>query len=212
MILYHYPTSPFARRVRLAMAWKGSSAELRDARGNPEHAAKLRELNPLHTVPLLIDGERQIADSGVICQYLDRKHPEPALFPAGLTGAEAFAWIALADAAITTLVDAGMRYFPLRDSAHFERVREQMIGRAQRALDALAARVTTHDGGPLCGDRWSAADIALYTTVYWLETMPARVASFPPAGQMLGLGWSLPVELSRWADQHRQRADVLALD
>lgn len=194
------------------MALKGLRPELRDARGNLEHAAELLALNPLHTVPVLIDGERTIIDSAAICAYLDCKHPAPPLYPSGLACADTLAWIALADAAITVLVDAGMRYYPLHDSAQWSQVRERMVGRTQRALDMLAQRVATREEGPLCGDHWGAADIALYTTVYWMETMPARVAVFPPAGQMLSLGWTLPAELSRWADQHRRRADVLALD
>jgi glutathione S-transferase len=36
MILYHFGTSPFARRVRLVLAHKSCSVELRDPRANPE--------------------------------------------------------------------------------------------------------------------------------------------------------------------------------
>jgi glutathione S-transferase len=212
LILYHFPTSPFARRVRLVLALKGLSAELRDARAVPEHRAELHRLNPLHTVPVLIDGERVVCDSTAICHYLERKHPEPPLWPAGVVGAEAFELTALADAATTVLSDCGMRYYPLHADANFGAVREAMVGRAQRALDALARRVTLRElGRPLCGDAWSAADIAVFCLVTWLEGLPGRAAHFPPAGNVVSLGWSLPPALSAWADQHRSRPDVVAL-
>jgi glutathione S-transferase len=212
MILYHFPTSPYARRVRLALAHKGQSAELRDARANPEHMSELRRLNPVHTVPLLIDGQRVIADSTAICHYIDRKWPDPPLWPAGLEGADAFELVALADSAINILVDLGMRYSQLNDHPKFQRVREQFVGRAQRALDRLAERVAERRGAPaLCGDTWSGADIAVCTMVIWLEGMPARAATFAPAKNMVALGWNLPAALAEWTAQHRARDDVRSL-
>lgn len=214
MILYHFPTSPFARRVRLTLALKGLAAELRDARAEPAHRAEVQRLNPLHTVPVLVDAERVVVDSNAICQYLDRKVPEPPLWPAGMAGAAAFELQALSDAAIQLLSDLGMRYAPLHGDPNFPLVREQFVGRAQRSLEVLARRVS--DGfkstGPLCGDTWGAADMAVYTLVTWLEGLPMRAATFAPARSVVALGWTLPEALSRWADQHRSRADVLALD
>ena len=210
MILYHFTTSPFARRVRLTLSLKGLDAELRDARADPSHLEQVKRLNPVHTVPVLVDGERVIADSNAIFQYLDRKVPSPPLWPSGLAGADAFQVAAWADSAINTLTDLGMRYAPLHGDAHFGIVREQLIGRVQRALEALTQRVG-ETSGPLCGDAWGAADMAVYTMVTWLEGLPLRAATFAPARAVVALGWSLPAELSAWADQHRQRADVLAL-
>ena len=213
MILYHFPTSPFARRVRLTLALKGLSAELRDARANPEHLSEVRRLNPLHTVPVLVDGERVIADSTAICHYLDRKAPDPPLWPAGVEGAEAFEVVALADSIITILADLGMRYYALSDHPRFSTVREQFVDRVQRALEKLAERVTARGAGvPLCGDRWGGADITLYTTVAWLEGLGARAESFAPAKQVLSLGWTIPVALREWANQQRRREDVRALE
>ena len=212
MILYHFPTSPFARRVRLALALKRVSAELRDARAVPEHRSEVQRLNPLHTVPVLVDEQRVIVDSTAICHYLERKFPDPPLWPAGVAGAEAFEIMALADAVQNILSDCGMRYHALCGDAHFPQVKDNVVGRAQRALEALASRVAARKPGlALCGGDWSAADIAVYCLVAWLEGLPGRAAQFPPAGQVVALGWSLPKALSSWADQHRQRADVVAL-
>lgn len=212
MILYHFPTSPFARRVRLALAHKKLSAELRDARAVPEHRAEVNRLNPLHTVPVLVDEGTVVVDSTAICHYLERKFPDPPLWPAGTAGAEAFELMALCDAVSNLLSDCGMRYFPLSQDAKFPAVRDAMVGRAQRALDVLSARASARGPGrALCGSSWSLADIALYCLVTWLEGLPARAAQFPPAGQVVSLGWSLPPALRQWADPYRERADVISV-
>ncbi len=213
MILYHFPTSPYARRVRLALAHKGLSAELRDARANPEHASELKRLNPMRTVPLLIDGQRVIADSAVICQYIDRKWPDPPLWPAGLDGADAFEFVTLADGVLDIIINLGMRYSAFADHARYPEVRAEYVGRAQRALDRLAERVGERRSAPaLCGDAWSAADVAVCTLVLWLEGLPARATKFAPARNMVALGWTLPPTLVEWTDERRARADVRALD
>jgi glutathione S-transferase len=209
---YHFPTSPFARRVRLALLHKGLSAELRDVRANPDHQTELRRINPLHTVPVLVDGERIVADSTAILHYVDRKIPGPPLWPEGAAGAEAFELMTLADAVIAILADLGTRYHAFHDHPSFPEVRGQFIGRAQGALDRLAERVKGHpEGRALCGDAWSAADIALYTTVAWLEGLPARAKTQPAPARVMSLGWTLPSALSAWADPHRHRPDVIAL-
>jgi glutathione S-transferase len=213
MILYHFPTSPYARRVRLALAHKGLSAELRDARANQEHASELKRLNPMQTVPVLIDGQRVIADSAVICQYIDRKWPEPPLWPAGLDGADALEFVTLADSALNVLIDLGMRYSAFADHPRFAEVRAEYVGRAQRALDRLAERVGERRSAPaLCGDAWSFADIAVCTSVMWLDGLPGRAAKLPHVRNVVALGWTLPSTLVEWSAERRTRADVRGLD
>jgi glutathione S-transferase len=212
MILYHFTTSPFARRVRLALAHKGLQAELRDARADPSYMAEMHGLNPLHTVPVLKDGERVVSDSMAICHYLDAKFPHPPLWPTGLAGAAAAELIILADSAANILIDLGMRYHSLYDHPNFPAVREQMVGRAQRALDLLAEKVAVRGmAAPLCGDNWSIADIAIYTSTTWLAGLPARAVTQPVPKRIVELSWSLPTALTTWAAQHGNRPDVLAL-
>jgi glutathione S-transferase len=214
MILYHFTTSPFARRVRLVLAHKGLGAELRDARANPEHASELRRLNPVHTVPVLVDGDRVVTDSAAICQYLDRKIPEPPLWPSGIDGAAALELVTIADGVIRTLADLGMRYAAFHDHPSFAEVRDVYVaGRVQRSLDRLAKEASERmDAAGLVGDRWSGADIAVCTLAMWLDGLAARAATFPPAGKVVALGWRLPEELRAWTAARKARPDVQALD
>jgi glutathione S-transferase len=203
MILYHFVNSPFTRRIRLALAHKNIAVELRDAGTDPAHDAAVDRLHPFQTVPVLVHGERVVCESVAIAAYVDRLQPAPPLWPEGMAGALAVELIALTDATLNILVDAGLRYYPLPE-AH----RAQAIDRAQRGLEALAQRAS---GRYLAGEAWSYADMALFTTVHWLEGLPARAATLQNPKQILSLGWTLPQELSRWADQHRARPDVVAL-
>lgn len=78
--LYGAALSPFVRKTRVFLAEKeiDYDAVHIDPNNPPEDYARL---NPLKRIPALEDGERTLADSAVICAYLERRHPEPALYP-----------------------------------------------------------------------------------------------------------------------------------
>ncbi len=215
MILYHFSTSPYARRVRLVLAQKGIKAELRDSRANPEYAREVRELNPMGQVPVLVDDGRVIADSSVITTYLDRKVPSPPLWPEGMEGVSALEIATLSNYVIDSLVDLGMRCVKLHDHPKFGEVKGEFLGRVQASLARLVEIVKARgdaQGKPLCGDRFGGADIALFTMVVWLDGLAVRAKTFAPAKTMVELGWTLPPELVAWAVPHRARDDVRALD
>ena len=73
--------SPFVRKVRVALAEKGVDYELESV--NPFSPPEgFREISPLGKIPAFRDGDRTLADSSVICAYIERTHPSPALYPA----------------------------------------------------------------------------------------------------------------------------------
>jgi glutathione S-transferase len=78
-LLYHLPLSPYSRKVRLVLAEKRLPFELRIEKvweRRPEYL----QLNPAGTVPTLIeDNDLVIADSGVICEYLEEAYPDTSL-------------------------------------------------------------------------------------------------------------------------------------
>ncbi|MBR9841518.1 MAG: glutathione S-transferase family protein [Rhodobacteraceae bacterium] len=78
--LFHFPLSPFCRKVRLTLAEKRIEVELVDERYWEQDADFLRR-NPAAKVPVLkIDG-KMMAESAAICEYLDEKYPETPLMP-----------------------------------------------------------------------------------------------------------------------------------
>ena len=165
-------------------------------------------------MPVLVDGDLVIADSMAICHYVDRKVPDPPLWPSGVEGAAVFQVAALTDTVVNVNADLGMRYSAVADHPAFPEMKGEYVGRVQGALDRLAELATAASSRPgafLVGDRWTLADISVLAVTVWLETMPARVAHFPPAKNILALGWKLPGALSAWADRHRQRPEFAAL-
>jgi glutathione S-transferase len=78
--LYHYPLSPFCRKVRLSLAEKRIEVELVEERYWEQDADFLRR-NPAGKVPVLKLGNRTMAESAAICEYLEEAHPTPALMP-----------------------------------------------------------------------------------------------------------------------------------
>jgi glutathione S-transferase len=75
LTVYGAPLSPFVRKVRVFLAEKSLAYQLEviSPFGQPDW---YRELSPLGRIPALKDDDLAIADSSVICQYLEEKHPE----------------------------------------------------------------------------------------------------------------------------------------
>jgi glutathione S-transferase len=214
-LLFHTPTSPFSRRIRLALAHKGVSVELRDVRAQPENLVECRRLSPLKTYPVFVEEDgRVLGDSTAISHYLDRAYPSTVpLWPS--EPREAFALFeisSLVDVALNGLIDLGLRQYSLRHSPAWDAVKGEAVERSQRALDALGQRAAALARSTFCSQGWSAADMWLYTAEAFLGGLRARASTFRPAANVCALGWKLPPELTRWAEQHRARPDVRALD
>ena len=80
LVLLGGSVSPFVRKVRVALAEKALDYRLQPV--NPFAPPEgWREVSPLGRIPVFKDGERVINDSSVICAYLERRFPEPALYP-----------------------------------------------------------------------------------------------------------------------------------
>lgn len=78
--LYHYPLSPFARKVRLTLAEKKIEVVLVEERYWEKSADFLRR-NPAGKVPVLKIAGRMLTESMAICEYLEETQPTPALLP-----------------------------------------------------------------------------------------------------------------------------------
>ncbi|MGO8917591.1 MAG: glutathione S-transferase family protein [Stellaceae bacterium] len=84
ILLYEHPLSPYAQKVKIALAEKGIPFEtkLPEAFGSGAvRDEKFKHHNPRHEVPALVDGDFHVFDSTVILEYLEDKWPEPPLLP-----------------------------------------------------------------------------------------------------------------------------------
>ncbi len=74
--------SPYVRKVLVCLDVKQVPYQIDPIvpfYGNAEFA----RLSPVRRVPVLINDSVKLADSTVICEYLDERYPEPSLFPKG---------------------------------------------------------------------------------------------------------------------------------
>jgi glutathione S-transferase len=78
--LYHFPLSPFCRKVRLTLAEKKLEVELVEERYWEPSPDFLRR-NPAGKVPILKIEGRMLSESQAICEYLDETCPHPQLMP-----------------------------------------------------------------------------------------------------------------------------------
>src|SRR5262245_29843781 len=72
MKLHGAPQYPYVRNVRIAREEKGLAYQI---------YAPAPDLHPLGKMPVLRDGDVVVPDSSVICAYLERSYPSPALYP-----------------------------------------------------------------------------------------------------------------------------------
>jgi glutathione S-transferase len=78
--LFDNAFSPFAFKVRATIYEKNLDVGKREIRKQADRDTLLA-VNPCGEVPALADGDIVLADSKVICAYLEAKYPEPALLP-----------------------------------------------------------------------------------------------------------------------------------
>jgi glutathione S-transferase len=119
-------------------------------------------LNPLGTIPLMIDGETRMTESSGICHYLGTRHgPTPLIVGLDESDYGAFLnWMYFSDATLTFPQTLVLRYAELEPE---ERRNPQVatdyakwfFGRL-RAVEAATAKAET-----LCGGRFTAADIVI---------------------------------------------------
>ena len=80
MKLFNSMLSPYSARVRIALYAKNIPCEIAAAPAGTS-SAQFKKLNPIGKVPALEDAGAVIAESEVICEYLEERFPAPPLMP-----------------------------------------------------------------------------------------------------------------------------------
>lgn len=164
LTVYGAALSPFVRKVRVALREKGLEYEHVhiDPAKRPEYFLKL---SPLGRIPVLKDDDLVLADSSVICTYLDAKYPGHSLRPTdpGLLARalwfEKFADYELAPL-MTFTVFRERVLAPLRGGQPNETAISAVLQeKLPPLLDQLEPAVTGVDF--IAGNQFSMADIAL---------------------------------------------------
>ena len=80
MILYSDRDDHYSQRVRIVLAEKDISAEIRESKQN-ETSDEILSISPYFKLPILVDRDLAIYDPSVIMEYLDERFPHPPLLP-----------------------------------------------------------------------------------------------------------------------------------
>lgn len=185
--LYSYYRSTSAWRVRIVLEYKGIHYIYAPVNLAPEVTEQDSEgygsVNPFRQVPTLEwhDGERlvRLAQSVAIAEYLEERHPTPALLPEG----------ALARARVrraVEIVNSGIQphqnsrtVATLRGLTGEPQIAEWCRGAIARGLGALEVGAREHGGRFSVGDALSLADVFLVPQLYNARRFGVDPAPFP---------------------------------
>ena len=155
-------------------------------------AKAFKEINPLGTVPALVDGDVLMTESVAICQYLaDRYGPtDLAIAPREAGYADYLNWLHRADATLTFPLTLVLRYTAMepeerRQAQTVEDYRNWFLGRWRSVDAALQNR------DYLCANRFTLADICVgYTADFALS---------------LGIGEAMTPAVTAWRERLTSR-------
>jgi glutathione S-transferase len=159
------PLSPFVRKVLLTLEFKGLDYELDPATPlNPPEG--FRRISPLGKVPGYVDDALEISDSSVICQYLEDRYPEPALYPRDPVQRARARWFEeYADTKLLEVLGPPLFFERvvkpvfLKQPTDEERVAANIANGIPPALDYLEGVVP--ETGWLVGDAFTIADLSI---------------------------------------------------
>ena len=156
--------SPFVRKVRVAMEEKGLAYELEPVM--PIGVSdEFKKLSPLGKIPVYQDGDFVLPDSSCIIAYLERVHPEPALYPSDAQQYghalffEEYGDTRLVDDLTAVFFQRVVRHKIMKQEPDEALVKVTLSERVPPLLDFLETQVG--DGEGIVGGRFSIADIGI---------------------------------------------------
>jgi len=171
LTLYDNPFSPFARKVRMVLRFKGLQYRSLDALALVEHD-RLVDVNPRAEVPVLVDDSVTVADSADIVSYLEDRFPSPPVLPIGSElRAKARRWQRVADTLLDAIIhDVSIWTWPTHHRA--DQPPKGLVEEGRRELRQILVDLEGAIGvsGFVC-DRLSIADFSLFPHVSSLKPL-----------------------------------------
>lgn len=163
MKLYDNAFSPFARKVRMVLDFKGLDYEVVDGLNRAAHDA-LMAVNGRIEVPTLVDGDVTVVNSADIVAYLEHRYPDTPVYPTDPAArVKARAWERCVDTVIDPImVDISYWMWAERPDS----MPDGLLAAAREDMAAIydALERDLGDGDYVCG-ALSIADIALFPHV-----------------------------------------------
>jgi glutathione S-transferase len=162
--LHGVNASPFVRKTRVVLEEKGVAYELVPVM--PIGVSDdFRRISPLGKIPCWEDGDYTLPDSSCICAYLERKHPEPPLYPAEPESLGRALWYEeygdtrLVEVLTTVFFQRVVQARIMKQAPDEERVRQALTDLVPPVFDYLEGEVADADG--IVDGCFGIADVAL---------------------------------------------------
>jgi glutathione S-transferase len=159
--------SPFVRKAYVALTEKGIPFEHEQVIPFGV-SAEYRKISPLGKIPAFQDGDRTLADSSVIIAYLERTHPQPALYPSDAYDYARALWFEeFGDGGLAPVLGAKV-FFPKVIGPRFFK-QEPNLAEIQKVIDTEIPPLFDYLEGELgnndylVGNKFSIADIGVAT-------------------------------------------------
>ena len=185
LILHQYDLSPFCEKLRLAFGYKGLAWRAVDIPIWPPRPDTVPLTAGYRRAPVLQVGADIYCDTLLILRELDRRHPEPTLYPDDQVGlAAVLSWWAdtttfLPAATLTTsIIGDGVPDDFIQDRIAFmghdfskaASVRDLPLNRQRTAAQMVFLADMLKDGRPfLLGPNLSVADLSAYHTLWFVR-------------------------------------------
>ena len=180
LALYGHPFSSFTQKVLIALYENATPFEFRSiAPDQPENAADWASRWSLRKFPLLADGSRSVAESSIIIEYLQLKHPGPVrLLPADPMAAldvrflDRFFDLHVMDP-MQLAVNGALKVIPMDT--------DKGVAIATKRLERAYAWLELHLAGKTwaAGDNFTLADCAAAPSLFYADWTYAIPAKYP---------------------------------
>lgn len=166
-------------------------------------------LNPNGLIPVLVDGELVLYETGAILLHLADRHPAAGLLPplGSAARAQAYKWLCWLGTGLQPTM--GRWFYPERQlPAQFPEaiaaIKTLAEERAGELLDILDAEFARHGGPWLLGEQYSAVDPLAFMMCRWTRGLQRPARSLPHLGPYVQRMLARPAVQGLWAAEGLQ--------
>ena len=192
MIELHYAPGNASMTPHMLLEELGVAFELErvDREHNAHKSPEYLKLNPNGLIPVLVDGDLVLYETGAIVLHLVDTHASSGLAPAlgTVERAQFYKWLVWLAASLQAQMPMYFytdRYVAPGNTAGVAEVKAQTERRIEALVDQIDAQLAAHGGPWLMGERFSALDPYAFMLCRWTRGMGRPARTLPHIGPFL---------------------------